>query len=158
MTLGLVKAAARELRATSAVTTLVGTSTEWGPWIFRHKPYVSLEGTGSAMVVLVQRPNGAPNRHNTARFVTLQVEVYADVPRDASGHPSGRTAEEVAEDVFLAIDAVCHVAAQRPITWGDGNGRLRVVSSTRAGDLDVVDVPGGDGLVRGIVSYDVVLG
>lgn len=153
----LVKAAVRELRANSTVTSFsnLGTSTEWGPWIFQTRPYVSLEGTGKSMVVAAARAGMPANRHNTWRFPRLQIEIYVDLPRDEYLNPTGRTAEGTAEDLFQLIDRVFHRSDGAEITWGGAGGK-RIVESVRGSDLDVVEVPGGDGMVRAIVSYEVV--
>lgn len=155
----LTIAARRELAATNSVTTLLGSSPEWDTWIWRWRPYVSIEGTGECGVVLSVRGGWAsPNRHNTAQFPRLQVEVYADVDRNTALNPSTRTAQEKAQEVCEAIDKVFHIPQGGEVKWGNGTDDLRIVGSLRLNEPDIVDVPDGDGMVRATVNYGVNLG
>lgn len=160
MALDLVTAVRRQLALETSVTSLLGSDSTYSTWIFRWRPYVSVEGTESAAVVLAQRGGWtAPNQHNTMEFPRLQVEIFVDPPRDGAGHPQHATAaEEGAYTIWRALDAVLHRPQGGAIEWGDHNGKLRVLGSHRLGELDVVDVPEGDGMVRGLVSYGVNLG
>lgn len=162
MTLSLTRAVSRQLRSVSTLTAMVGTNDEWGPWIFREQPHVSLEGTGTAMIV-VSTPNASgANPHNTMRFPTLQIEIYVDPPRNDDLNPegtkNGETPADRAGNVFDAVDLILHLPAQKPTQWGDGNGKIRVLGSRRASGPEVVEVPGGDGMVRCLVRYEVTLG
>jgi len=160
MTTDLTIAARRELKGVNAVTSLLGSSAEWDTWIWRWRPYVSIEGTGSAGIVLSIRGGWtSPNQHNTAQFPRLQVEVYADVDRDPSLNPLSRTAEEKALAICQVVDAVFHIPQGGVLMWGNGDANdLRIVGSLRLTEPDVVEVPEGDGMVRATVSYGVNLG
>lgn len=124
-------------------------------WIFRWRPYISVEGTGKAAVVLSQRPGQGANVGNTMRFPRLQVEIYVDTPRSAGGQPtSAASAEDACHKIFLELDRYLHLVDGHVHMWSE----LRVLRSTRGTDIDITDVPDADGMVRGLVSYDLSLG
>lgn len=157
--LDLVTAARRHLVADTALAALVGTSPAFQVWVFRWRPYVIVEGTGQAAVVLAQRAGWqSPNMHNNMEFPRLQVEVWADLERDVNGNPASRTAEDLASDVLREVSRILHHPRGDLQEWGDTNGKIRVLRSTRLDEMDIVDVPNGDGLVRGTVNFGVVLG
>jgi hypothetical protein len=158
----LVTAARRELASHSDLTDLLGSDATYSTWIFRWRPYVIVEGTSSAAIVLSRRAaHAAPNTHNTMRFPRLQVEIFADELRNAAGNPTrAARAEDYCESVFDVMDKYLHRPDAKGFYWGaegDDPG-LRILSSWRLDELDVVDVPDGDGMVRGLVSYGVTLG
>lgn len=152
--------AVRQLAATPEVVALVGSDLTFGPWLFRWKVgAVTVEGSSSAAVVMAVRGGWAtPNRHNTARFPRLQAEVYADLDRNLEGNPIVRTAEERAGDVYDALNLVFHRPDAKGFYWGNDSGRLRIVSSVAGDEPTVDEVPGGDGMVRLVGTWQVVLG
>lgn len=157
----LTVAARRELAITPEVTNLLGRDVTWDTYIFRWRPFVEIEGTGASMIVLSERGGWAqPNRHNTARFPLLQVEVFTDPQRATTGVPKGQpaeahvTPEDKAGLVFQAVDRVFHVPQGGELAWSD----LRIVSSLRNTEPTTVPVPGGDGVVRLLASYAVTVG
>lgn len=150
----LTTAARRVLADHEPLTSLLGSSDSWDTWIFRWRPYVTLKASGAAAIVLSERGGWAtPNRHNTARFPRLQVEVYVDLPRE-EGTPVSRVAEERALEICRALDEVLHVPDGRTMEWGG----LRVLGSTRQQEPQMDAVPDADGLVRVLVYYEVNLG
>lgn len=160
----LVVAARRHLVAQPNITSLVGSSATYANWIWQWKPYVSMEGTGKAGIVLAQRNGWAtPNLHNTMAFPQLQVEIYADVDRRADLNPADAVSAELrAEAVFLAVDKHLHLVGRdgAPWQWGataESTG-VRVLSSHRLGEPEYAEVPDGDGLVRCLARYGVTLG
>lgn len=154
MTTDLTTAARRILAEYTPLTSLLGASDSWDTWIFRWRPYVTLKASGSAAIVLSERGGWAtPNRHNTARFPRLQVEVYVDVPRE-EGSPVSRIAEERALEICRAVDEVLHVPDGAAMDWAD----LRVIGSTRQSEPQVDLVPDADGLVRALAYYEICLG
>lgn len=158
MALDLVTATRRELAAHSSVTALLGSDARFSTWIFRWRPYVSIEGTGEASIVVSSRAGwSTANRHNTAKFPRLQIEIYADLARNNDLNPAGRTAEDLARQVFEAVDKVLHRVDSNNIQWGNTDGKLRIHSSVRSQEPTVEDVPNGDGLVRSLVFYDVAI-
>jgi hypothetical protein len=157
-----VHAARIELVSRGVLVGLVGTDSVWTDgWIFQHQRYIDVRSTGSACVVLASRAGwSGPNRHNTVRFPRLQVEAYVDPTRDTNLNPSGEappTVQERADAIFKAIDPVLHRVDGGGFIWG-GVGGIRIVSSLRGVEPDIVEVPDGDGEVRMLVSYDLELG
>jgi hypothetical protein len=151
----LVRAARVVLVNEPTVTNLLGSSDLFAVWIFRWSSFEIVEGSGLVALTLRQ-PGGwtVPNRHNTARFPLLETIVYADRSRDSEGRPTKEDAQERALQVTDAVDAVLHVPQGGDISW-DG---VRVLSSVRQSEPDIVTVPDGDGLCRASVRYAVVLG
>jgi hypothetical protein len=127
-------------------------------WVFLWEPRVPVQGTGMCSVVLsVVRAWAGANRHNSLRFPTVQVEVYADIAREPSAAPDRRSAWEKAEGVWSIVDRVCHRPDGGGFTWGGPNG-VFVVSSLRAtGDPEWSEVPETDGVIRALARYDVEL-
>lgn len=158
----IVTAARRHLVVDAGVIAVLGGSTAWPVWLFRWRSYVSVEGTGSVSAVLSQQGGwAAPNRHNTMSFPQLQVEIYADPTRTTARNPSAVDAHAAALDAHLALNALLHVPAgttpSEGLVWGDETGSLRVLGSSLLGEPDLSEVPGGDGLVRSVARYGVVV-
>lgn len=160
----LTLAARRYLVDHTPLNTVVGASNTFAHWVFRDRLYVSVEGTGQVAVVLAERGGwAAPNPHNTMRFPVLQVEVYADPDRAADLNPvtPAYGAESKARAVFNAVDPYLHwVGRVNEQYWGGTNTEqpLRVLGCTRAAEPSVDDVPDGDGLIRLLARYNIVLG
>lgn len=151
----MVVAARRYLAAQPGLTALLGSDATYSTWIFRWRPYVEVEHSGKAAVVVSRRPGGAPNRHNHMDWPQLQVEIFADEDRNAQGNPANAAkAEDRCQAVFAELDKYLHRPEKGALMWDT----LRVLSSERNGGIDITEVPGGDGLVRGLVAYDVSLG
>jgi hypothetical protein len=157
----LVTAAWRELTTTRSAELLaagVGTDTDWGIWVFawRIEEIGAITGTNRCAVLLSSvRSWGSPNRHNTARFPQLQVEIYADLTRDAVNAPDQRIPQRRAEDVWKVIDPVFHRPGRRGQQLGSGDGTLFVVSTLRGSEPRIEDIPESDGSVRLTVDYNV---
>ena len=129
-------------------------------WVFQGlsdtgEPYRQPEGSGMAAVVVSSRGGWAsPNQTNTASFPLLQIFVFADCSRDENGNLSARDAESRVRRVAEVVDPLFHDAANRVHSWGT----FPVVSCLRHSELSIRDVPNGDGVVRGELTYEVVLG
>lgn len=124
-------------------------------YLFQRQEYVDVEGTGlSSIVIALRGQHALPNRHNTERFPKLVVEIYVDPPRNEARNPTGRTAEATCEEVFLVLDRVLH----RPdgVSWQSNS--TRISQSHRVSELEIMDVPDGDGKVRGTVNYALCVG
>lgn len=155
----LVTAARRYLVADTTLANALGSGQGFNVWVFQWRPYVTIEGSGEAAVVLSARGGWtSPNMHNTMAFPRLQVEVWADLQRDANGNPAQRTAEDLCQDVGEQLDRLLHLPDGQLHVWGDSNGSIRVLRSMKLGEIDIVDVPEGDGMCRGTLNYGVVLG
>lgn len=149
-------AARRELAKNADLAPLLGSDAQFPLWLFRWVLQADVEGSGRAAVVL-STPSGwaAPNAHNTARFPRLEVEVYADVPRDDRLLPTVRTAQDYALAVFAVIDPVLHRVDRGGFTWGNSEGGMRIVRSVRQVEPAVEPVPDADGVARLSVAYAV---
>lgn len=149
-------AARRFLVEQPDVTSLLGSSATYKHWLFRLRPFVQIEGTGKCAMVLSRRAGWAPpNRHNTAQFPRLQVEILADDDRElGTPNPANRAAHDKAIEVFEAVDLHLH----RPHGGATFFNDVRVLGSTRLGEPDVTPVPGGDGVMRLLVEYGLMLG
>jgi hypothetical protein len=128
-------------------------------WVFQWETHGQVaQGSGKGIVVVSERAGWTgPNRHNTLEFPRLQVEIYADSDRER-GFPDFKTAQARAKDIWRVVDLIFHRPDTGGITWGDVNGSVRVVSSLRGAEPDIVPVPDGDGAQRLLVSYNVELG
>jgi hypothetical protein len=149
----------RQLAATPAITSLLGTGGAWpGPWLWRWQPRVSVEGTGKRAVVISRpRPWAVPSRFHTTSFDLVQVDVFADPTRDANGKPLKEDAEERALAVCDEVRKVMHVPRGAEIEWGDGTGKTRIVSSVAGQDPEVARLDDSD-VVRARQAFEVVLG
>lgn len=161
--LDLTTAVHRYLSAQEELTDLLGADDGAGgypTWIFRWKSYRTVEGSGDAAIVLSQRPGSPSSAYHTSNFPRLQVEIYVDRLRDAQANPVNHTPEDRCNRIFRVLDRLLHTSpAGGDRIWGDnGSGGLRILSSQRDQDIDIVPVPDGDGMVRGLVSYSISLG
>lgn len=148
----------RELASRPEIAAMVGTSPDWPIWIWRWRPHEQVEGTGQRAIVISRpRPWAVPNRHNTATFDLVQVDVYADPTRDAEGRPTKEDAEERALAVCDEIRNVMHFPRGAEIEWGDGTGKIRVVSSVAGQDPEVARMDDSE-VVRARQAFEVVLG
>jgi hypothetical protein len=164
MAIRLVKAAYRYLMASGVPANLVsagllGTDPLYATgWVFSGDltgdPFRAVEGTGKCAVVLYSFDHWAPSTQlHTARYPRLNVAIYADVSRDAQGNYTGHDAEDKAEAIYEQINPLFHDAANRVHAFDD----LLVVSTLMGNPLSLMDIPDGDGAVRGLVAYDLTL-
>lgn len=134
------------------LTSLLGNSAEYGPWIFRNNSPFPFENTGQSGVTLRQRGSWTtPNLHNTLEFPRVECEVYCDPPRQL-GMPTDFNAEDRAVEICRILSSLLHVV--------DGDrlwDTVRVVSSKRMGEPAPSLVPGGDGLVYASVDFAVTV-
>lgn len=151
-----VRAARNELASYTDIKNLVGSGEGFDTWIFREDKYVSLEGTGEALIVLSQNGGwAAPNAHNTAKFPRLQVEIFVDPARDSDLQPVLTTPHERARELVTLVDAVFHIPEGGEIEW---DNELRVLGSKKQSEEEITFVPDGDKMVRALVYYEVSLG
>lgn len=131
------------------------------PWIFVRNVYTRMEDAsivkGSQAVSLVLSNAGqssTPLDYSTVRWQRLEVDIWVDPLRDSLGNiTSPSETEGRGLDVFAILDSHLHRAAASDKTqqWGD----LITVSSVRMTEPVWYPVPDGDGLIRGVVFYDV---
>jgi hypothetical protein len=137
----------------------VSTDPWYGGWVFQglsdeNAPYRQPEGSGMAAVVVSSRGGWAsPNQTNTAHFPLLSVFIFGDCSRDANGNLSQRDAEVRVRRVADVIDPLFHDPANRTHVWGT----FPIVSCLRHSELNLQDVPSGDGVVRGELTYEIVI-
>ena len=128
-------------------------------WIFRdindQRPPRNVENTGKAAVLFSQVAHWSNQvRHHTTKFPILTVFIFADPTRDASGsNPIAQDAEDKVRRVWREIDRLFHDPANRIHAFDT----LRIVSTVEGSPLSILDVPEGDGMVRGTVRYDIIL-
>ena len=70
------------LAGDSNLTTLLGSNKLWDTWIFEEAPRAEIENTSKVLVVVSQGPSGAVNAHNTMKFPSLYIDIWADSTRN----------------------------------------------------------------------------
>lgn len=167
MASSLVTAAWRYLMATPVPAALIssgllGSDPTGGPyargWVFSGflggDPYRAVEGSGKCAVVLYQYDTWAPaTQMHTLRYPRLLLAIYADDTRDTLGNPVTHDAEARVESIYAAVNPLFHDPGNR-VRFFD---RLRVISTIQGQGLSVMEIPNGDGAVRGTVAYDLTL-
>lgn len=127
-------------------------------WVFRdindQRAPRPIEGTGKASVLFSQFDHWSnQTRFHTSKFPILTVFIFADVTRDGSGSPIAQDAEDKVRRVWREIDRLFHDAANEIHMFDT----LRIVSSVESSPLSILDIPDGDGAVRGTVRYDITI-
>lgn len=154
------------LVAANLIPTVVGADGQAGQptgpysdgWVFPAAnedgdPLRMVEGTGKAAITLHAKDEWGANTHNTMHFPVLTVLIFADSSRNADGQPAARDAELRCKAVARVVDKLLHDSANASHDWPLG---LRVHSCLRESmGLVIMDVPKGDGVVRGQLRYDV---
>lgn len=163
MAIDVVRAARNYLAQQASVLTVLGSDSTWDTFLFQDLLLTKIESSGKVACVLKQKGSWASsNTHNTARFPRLITEFWADPDRDSkhnvvtplSGKDKIRAAHEV-------IDSFLNNMSGQAQWWPSfgGAGACRIVASKRVeGDLDWFEVPDGDGVVTGTISYAISLG
>lgn len=162
MAIDVVAAARKYLAQQASVLTVLGSDSIWDLWLFQEKLLTKVESSGKVACVLKQKGSWtSPNTYNTARFPRLVTEFYADPDRDSKNNVVTPLS---AKDRILAahevIDSFLHIVSGKENWWPSfgTTGACRILRSTRQGELDWFDVPEGDGVLQGTVSYAIGLG
>jgi hypothetical protein len=131
------------------------------PWVFVHSLYTRMEaqsivqGSRAVALVCVYAGQGsAVLDYSTVRWQRLEVDIWVDPLRDSFGNvTSPSETEHRGNDVFTVLDSHLHRASSgdKTVVWGD----LVTVNSIRMTEPVWYPVPDGDGLIRGVVFYDV---
>jgi hypothetical protein len=158
----LVAAARGYLALQPELYSVLGSSQDWDIWLFQEKSYVRVESSQQTACVLKQMGSWtSPNSWNHMRFPRLQVEFWADPDRDEKAN----NAEPLsAKDKILAahnvIDNFLHFTMLSEQWWPEisATAPMRILNSTRQGELEFAEVPDGDGLMRAIVFYAIGVG
>lgn len=128
-------------------------------WIFRdindQRPPRPVENTGWVSVLFSHTAHWSNQpRHHTSKFPILTVFIFADPTRDASNsNPIKQDSEDKVRRVWKEIDKLFHDPANRIHAFD----QLRIVSTVEGSPLSIMDIPGGDGMARGTVRYDIIL-
>lgn len=160
----LAYAAVNYLLQQADVTSLVG-SDELGPWIHANRPEALVENSETVLVVISVENGWGANQHNTARFPTLVVDIWADPTRNAGMDVARYDAELKAEAVYKAIDKHFHrvdnsVPGGGGVYWGtatqiaDKTG-VRINSSSRENEPNYLPAFDGGGACVATVRYNV---
>jgi hypothetical protein len=117
--------------------------------LYRHRLPVVIEHTGMAAAVLSQA--GAwtsANRHNSARFPKLRLEIYQDSSENA------HNAESRAHDTWLPFDRILHIPRGIDEMWGE----VRVIACNRVGDAEIFPVNDAETSALLVCDYQLTLG
>lgn len=158
MTDTIVKALVEFLYTKSDITSLLGSDDVFPAWIFEERLYIStkaLEGSGKCAIV-VQQDDGwtSPNEYSTAEFPLVDIYIFADPSRDFMKNIVFDDTAQKIQDIRQALDKYMHLTTGETVMWGS----VRVIASNRLNHQKITDVPEGDGLRSGMVSYAVGVG
>ena len=117
--------------------------------LYRHRLPVVIEGTGMAAAVLSAAQGWTTaNRHNTAEFPKLRLEIYQD------SSPNNRDAEDRAHDLWKLFDRILHVPTGFAAHWGD----VRVIGSHRLTQPECFPVTDAESVALLVADYAITLG
>lgn len=151
------------------LTALLGKSASWTSWIFDQKPVnVKVEGTSRCLVVINEgRPWTSPNGHNTMRFPTLVVDIWADPTRNADKSVKFWDSTTKIETIQKELDRLLHLIDPStpdgmPRMWGTAAqvaARTGVVIAEckRASGPEITPIRDSDGSLMGKLTYNVNL-
>jgi hypothetical protein len=131
-------------------------------WLFQERLFTVVEQSQQCAVVLAQRGNWtSPNPGGTIRFPRLLTEIWADPDRVGRSDVDPLSAKDKILLAHEAIDVHLHNVDSEvlwwptdPITGYRPADSVRVIKSSRAGELDFFPVPDGDGMMRATVFYN----
>ena len=118
--------AARNLLAHQPeVTALLPSSASWDTWIASEEPVgMAIENTSKCMIVISEgAPWTSPNEHNTLRFPTLLVDIWADPSRNPDKSVKRQDAKDKIVKISTQVNRHMHrvdsgSAAGGMIFWG----------------------------------------
>ncbi len=158
--MSLAKAAREYLVQFPRLRALLGSGMGFETWIFRGqddqaKPYVNMEGSGQAALLLRQDGGWAtPNRHNTLEFPRLVVEVYVDPERDGLGNEIGPDVSDRMAQIWQTLDRHLRNVDHTEVWWGD----LRTIGCDRLDTPSVFPFPDSGGIRIARAAYGVSVG
>lgn len=107
------------------LTALLGKSASWDTWIFDEKPVnVRIENTSKCLIVINESdPWTSPNQHNTLKFPTILVDIWADPTRNPDKSVQKFDAKSKIERIQDFVDHHLHLvdpgdASGGPQVWG----------------------------------------
>lgn len=135
------------------ITSLLGTSDSGTPFLYNGGIYHTMAGTQSVAVVVKDGTSWAsPNTSNTAEFPRIQIEVWADPPRDEEGQVTQPTeARTRAYAVYEQINGRLHLPFSRIINFGS----VIAFGSIRLGQPSWIQSPENDHVGKLTVFYGV---
>lgn len=107
----------------TGLTALLGKSQSWPTWIFDERPVnVKVENTGKCLIVINEGPQWTePNQHNTMKFPTILVDIWADPTRNTDKSVKMFDATKKIEDIQDFVDKHLHL-----VDPGDASGNPRI--------------------------------
>lgn len=118
--------------------------------LYRHRLPVVIEGTALAAAVLSPAQGWAPpNRHNTAEFPRLRIEIYQD-----SSSADVRDAEDRAHDLWETFNKLLHVPRGMAEMWGP----VRVIGAHRVSEPELFPVTDQESVALLTCDYGITLG
>jgi hypothetical protein len=160
MSTSLAQGAREHLVQYAPLRSLLGSGKGFPTWIFRgqddqSKPYVNMEGTGQAALLLRQDGGWTtPNRHNTMSFPRLVVECYIDPERDAVGNEIGPDVMSRFQAIWTMVDRYLRNVDHSVVMWGD----IRTLGCDRLDEWSVFALPDGGGIRVSRAGFGVTLG
>ena len=79
-------------------------------WVFDTMPYANIEKKSHQALIVITHDGTwqSPNEHNTARFVRINVDIWASPTRQADGTVIRNDADDLIEEVMEAIRPYLH--------------------------------------------------
>ncbi len=142
----VVAGAVRWLSGFDDVRYALGVYTESAtPYLYQHELWAPVEGTQQSAAVISYSGGWAPpNMHNTMRFPRLQIDIYTDPIRNATGNVvQPAEARRRAMNVWSTLDRHLHRTGADVVMWGE----VRVLGSIRLGEPTLDALSDGDGLI-----------
>jgi hypothetical protein len=163
----LLPAAYRYVMAQASVQALItdgtiGKDTVGGAyasgWVFSGSndgiPPRNVEGSEQCAILFMSYSHwSSAVRHHSGQFPILTVSIFADPDRDDNDSPIAKNAESKAKRVWDVIDPLFH-DPRNVVHWFD---TLPVISTVQGSPLSILDIPDGDGAVRGTARYNLHL-
>ena len=165
----LTLAVRNELARIPGLTALLAKSESWDTWIFEDRPQkAAIENTQKCMIVVsLGSPWASANEHNTLRFPSIYVDIWADPTRDLT-KPDRPVkiydAKDKIEAIFPFVDKFLHrtdsgTVAGNVLIWGTAEqvanktGVVVAGSHRMSGDIDISPVQDSLGTLMGRVTY-----
>jgi len=175
--MNIVENARTYLASHNSLTSILGYGEGWGTWIFQDEVQATLENSslrrvpnsmeyipGTAVVISHAGAWASSNRHNSAEFPRLRIEIWADPDRLPDGSVDIQNAQDKIIEVFKKVDYLLHLTGRRVVKDVIGNvtydshrwGNMDIISCERLdGSLEFSRVTDGNGLRSATVHYGV---
>lgn len=159
----------RTLARDTELTSLLAKSAILGPWVFDEKPTgAKIERTQKCLIVINEGPQWtSPNTHNTLKFPTLLVDIWADPTRNPDGSVQLEDAKAKIEAIQKQVDRVLNLidsgtpagglwifGTEAQVTSKTG---VAVSESKRSSGPEYAEVTDSEGSWMGRLTYNVQL-